>query len=168
MKKTGIFRVIAPVLLVFWMILIFILSAENAEQSSETSAGFSYWLFSVIYPDFNDMDSATQHTLLVQFSFIIRKAAHFTLYFILGILSFLNTQAFLRIKLRFKTLLSFWFSVLYAASDELHQLFVPGRAGQIRDVAIDGCGAFLGIVICIFIYKGVERKNAKKGVNATE
>ena len=41
------------------------------------------------------------------------------------------------------------FAVLYAASDEFHQLFVPGRAGSIRDVIIDGTGAVLGV--CIFV-----------------
>ena len=33
-------------------------------------------------------------------------------------------------------------SLGYAASDEFHQLFVPGRGGSIRDVAIDAIGIF--------------------------
>jgi VanZ family protein len=44
------------------------------------------------------------------------------------------------------------FCVLYAISDEVHQLFVPGRGAQVTDVMIDSFGAFVGIgvygVIC--------------------
>ena len=36
--------------------------------------------------------------------------------------------------------------VLYAAFDELHQHFVPGRTGALRDVAIDAVGVMLGIL----------------------
>lgn len=38
--------------------------------------------------------------------------------------------------------------ILYAISDEFHQLFVPGRGGQIRDVLIDSTGAIVGVAIC--------------------
>ena len=37
--------------------------------------------------------------------------------------------------------------VAYAISDELHQHFVPGRVGSPRDVAIDGLGVALGVVL---------------------
>lgn len=36
--------------------------------------------------------------------------------------------------------------ILYAASDELHQYFVPGRACQLRDVVIDGLGVLIGVL----------------------
>jgi VanZ family protein len=37
--------------------------------------------------------------------------------------------------------------VLYAVSDEVHQVFVPGRAGSPLDVAIDAVGLALGVVL---------------------
>ena len=37
-------------------------------------------------------------------------------------------------------------AILYAASDEAHQLFVPGRHGSLIDVAIDGVGAWIAVV----------------------
>ena len=37
-------------------------------------------------------------------------------------------------------------TVLYAASDEYHQLFVPGRHGRVTDVGIDAAGALLAVV----------------------
>lgn len=163
MKNKNItFRVIALVSLIGWMVLIFMLSAENAEQSSETSAGFIHRLFTLFYPDFRDMTAAAQQDILLQFSFLVRKAAHFTLYFVLGILSFLNAEAFMICSPSLKALFSLIFSVLYAASDEFHQLFVDGRAGQVRDVLIDGAGAVIGIAICLIVKGIVEGKMRKK------
>lgn len=37
------------------------------------------------------------------------------------------------------------FTVLYAATDEYHQAFVPGRVGAWTDVALDGAGALLAL-----------------------
>jgi VanZ family protein len=37
--------------------------------------------------------------------------------------------------------------VIYATSDEIHQLFVPGRGGQVKDVIIDNAGVIAGIGI---------------------
>lgn len=36
---------------------------------------------------------------------------------------------------------AFLLTLLYAASDETHQLFIPSREGTLRDVIIDGIGA---------------------------
>ena len=47
-------------------------------------------------------------------------------------------------------------SALYGLSDEIHQMYVPGRAFQIGDLALDSFGAFIGIFI-FFLYR---RKSA--------
>ena len=44
------------------------------------------------------------------------------------------------------------FSVLYAASDEVHQLFVDGRAGSAVDVLIDSGGALFGILLAVLAF----------------
>jgi len=38
-------------------------------------------------------------------------------------------------------------SMLFALSDEIHQLFVPGRAFQIIDLFIDFLGSLFGVII---------------------
>lgn len=45
------------------------------------------------------------------------------------------------------------FCLLYAASDEIHQLFVQGRGAKATDVLIDSIGALIGIGIYNIIYK---------------
>lgn len=37
-------------------------------------------------------------------------------------------------------------TALYALSDEFHQAYVPGRHGNVLDVAIDGVGALLAVL----------------------
>ena len=43
------------------------------------------------------------------------------------------------------------FCILYAASDELHQLFVDGRGAQVKDVLIDSAGSIVGVGIFDFL-----------------
>ena len=54
----------------------------------------------------------------------------------------------------------------YAALDEIHQLFVAGRSGQITDVMIDSLGIALGICILMFFYQLINKilKKRKDGV----
>ena len=61
---------------------------------------------------------------------------------------------------RKRLLLSIFLAFLYACTDEIHQLFVPGRSGEIKDVCIDTCGAFIGALIVYGISK--ISKNRKK------
>jgi len=53
----------------------------------------------------------------------------------------------------FTLIFSLIFCLFYAASDEIHQLFVPGRGAKATDVLIDGIGALIGIGLYKFIFK---------------
>ena len=73
---------------------------------------------------------------------IFKKGAHFTVYAVLAVL--------FRRALppgRWIWALSWVLTVLFAASDEWHQSFVPGRHPQLTDVLIDLCGAATGLLI---------------------
>ncbi|MDA1186152.1 MAG: VanZ family protein [Acidobacteria bacterium] len=39
-------------------------------------------------------------------------------------------------------------AVAYAASDEVHQMFVPGRTADVLDLLADACGAIVGTAVC--------------------
>ena len=39
------------------------------------------------------------------------------------------------------------FCILYAITDEIHQLFVPGRSGRIFDVGVDAVGSLVGVAV---------------------
>ena len=53
-------------------------------------------------------------------------------------------------------------TALYAVTDEIHQLFVPGRSGQITDVILDSCGGLIGAVLSATILYLI-RKRKKDG-----
>ncbi|MGY3715190.1 VanZ family protein [Sutcliffiella cohnii] len=128
-------------LVVAWMVLIFTFSAQPAEQSSSLSGG-------IVEPIIETIETVVPAVTIDKdfFHTFIRKNAHFFAYFILGMLSL---HAFRRSGVNgIKAVISaFLLSVVYAISDEVHQLFVPGRSGEVRDVIIDSAGALIGIVI---------------------
>lgn len=75
-------------------------------------------------------------------SVIVRKFAHFTEYFILGILSINMINSYGK-----RWYVAVIICVLYAISDEMHQLFVSGRSCQITDILIDSLGSTCGILL---------------------
>lgn len=76
-------------------------------------------------------------------SVVVRKSAHFAAYAALGCCLFLTFEGAVTLLTGYVS--SFVTSVLYAVSDELHQVFVPGRAGRFFDLLVDSAGALFGI-----------------------
>lgn len=82
--------------------------------------------------------------------FLIRKLGHFTEYMALGI----SVSAALDRRAHLDTVrvLSIVSTVLIVASlDEVIQLFVPGRCGQVADVLLDCMGAIAGVAASSFV-----------------
>ncbi|MBR2778883.1 MAG: VanZ family protein [Firmicutes bacterium] len=53
------------------------------------------------------------------------------------------------------------FGTFYAVTDEVHQMLVPGRSGECRDVLIDSAGVLAGILLVIIVFKIKNRKEVK-------
>ena len=153
MKKT-----IFAVLLVFWMGFIFSMSCENAEKSSNTSGQTIRVVLSAV-PEFEKQPEEVKINIIEKLQFIVRKSAHFIGYMILGILASGLILQYENINKKYP--LAFLICVIYAISDEIHQLFVPGRAGQVRDVLIDSAGSFLGIILVMAFEKLLIKINKK-------
>lgn len=153
MKKT-----IFAVLLVLWMGFIFSMSCENAEESSNTSGQTIKVVLSTV-PEFEKQPEEVKVNIIEELQFIVRKSAHFIGYMILGILA--SGLILYYGNINKKYLLAFLICVIYAISDEIHQLFVPGRAGQVRDVLIDSAGSLLGIIIVMAFEKLLIKFNKK-------
>ena len=56
-----------------------------------------------------------------------------------------------RRKRKVSALFAWGTATVYAATDEFHQLFVPGRSGQVKDVLLDSCGAAVGVLILMLV-----------------
>lgn len=151
-------------LAVLWMGVIFSFSAENAEESLETSDGIVDRVIDHLFEDKKEsLPSAKYDNFKMKVSYFVRKTAHFTAYMILGvlILSALFTH---KLKNRMRIFLTLTISFLYAVSDEVHQVFVPGRAGRFSDVMIDTSGAVLGILLCLGTFYIIRRFKNKKSL----
>lgn len=150
MKK---WKIIASWIAVFAvMCTIFYFSSQPAVESDETSGGFITFLYNIYAGIAGVPCSSSALSALDKWQFAVRKGAHFTIYLCLG---FLFSNAFFQSGVKAKktaAALSLLCSALYAASDEFHQLFVPGRSGEFRDVCLDSSGAAVGIIIFIFIW----------------
>lgn len=121
---------------VFWMCLIFSASADSqsVKHSSRIVEPFCRW----IYPN---VTAAQVETVQI----IVRKGAHMTEYALLALLLLYALSTRRGDPRRWMS--SAWvLSVAYAAADEFHQLFVPGRSGLVTDVLIDATGAALGLL----------------------
>lgn len=153
--------VIFWVLLILWMGFIFSMSARTGSESSDMSSPFAIEVAGMIVPGYEDMTAEEQQAVVSKIEVIIRKSAHFTEYAILGFLACLVVRIYISGNLA-RFLCAWGFSTLYAASDEIHQLFVPGRAGQAKDVLIDSAGACAGVLMCVLILHIILRiKNRK-------
>ena len=157
-----IFRITTAALLVLWMCVIFSFSAQNAEKSSDTSAGVIEKIVGAVYPGYKQMTETEQKEKVDSLQHITRKTAHASIYAVLGALSLLTFISYKRLKKTARLGISAAVCFLYAASDEFHQLFVAGRSCEFRDVVIDFSGAVVGIALCFVAVMIVSRKISEK------
>lgn len=144
-----------------WNMLIFHFSNQSG-MVSQNSSDHMLHFFGKLFPfiDINQGDSFFQI-----FSFFIRKSAHMFLFFILFFLTFSMLSFFLK---KNTLQISFLLVFLRALLDEIHQLFIPGRSGELKDVFIDMFGAFLALLFLLFLKKRKKNfflKNKKRGIN---
>ncbi len=138
---------------IFIMILIFFFSAQNGNTSSETSGGFAEFLAKISHPDFASFSDSKKLSVLSNCQFIVRKAAHFSVYAALGFFCTLPLLHYKRLLFFKHICAAVLISAVYALSDEFHQYFVPERSCRITDVLIDTCGALTGaLCFSILVY----------------
>lgn len=147
------FLYIIPVVL--WMLFIFYMSDKNAEASSSLSGGITEKIGDVLEVIRNDTP-VERESFLSSFETIIRKLAHMAEFGVLfGLVLLAVKKVSYASKRAYCYILSLVICFLYACTDEFHQLFVPGRDGNVVDVLIDMSGA----LICMI--GGLAIKNSK-------
>lgn len=142
---------IAGILALAWMCVIFAFSAQTKEESSAVSGGFSYRVANTTRMFLHlNLDEEQVREMANAIERFVRKGAHMTEYAILAILLYVWMGRWQISRLRMACIAAV-LAVLYACSDEFHQLFVVGRAGKAGDVLIDSAGAVLGLALFLFI-----------------
>lgn len=141
-----------------WMFIIFGFSKESGGESSSLSLTVTQKIVDII--DFNDNMSEEEYEHMVSVLHNpVRKAAHMSEYAILAFLIYVP----LLINVRFKKISGYFLAtmsvcLIYAITDETHQLFVPGRDGRITDVIIDTIGSMIATLILLGIHNFAHRK----------
>ncbi len=156
---------IFALLTLIWCVVIFSFSAENAEQSSATSAQVIEGICEVTVSGYDELAPVEQQQIVSGMQFEVRKLAHFSLYLILGILSLMTVKRLQKpaFMTKLPAVTAVGFCALYAGSDEVHQLFSDGRAAQLTDVLIDTAGAAAGCAIlsaAAALYKYIKKRKA--------
>ena len=128
-----------PMLLM--MSVIFIFSMQNGE----TSGGLSFTIAEFISNAAGRIGLMTEPESI---HLLIRKCAHMTEY---GLLFVTVMWALSGLTKRLGA--AYMVTVLYAASDEVHQSFIPGRCAAVTDVLIDGAGALTALIIYFVVLK---------------
>ena len=140
-------------LVILWMCVIFYFSNMVSYKSDETSDEVIDSTVLKVSKFFKKDLTKEQENNIYRYSvYPVRKYAHVFEYFVLYVLVFLYLDCY-KMSLKNKLISALVISILYACSDEVHQLFVEGRDGRFIDVIIDSFGSFIGLVLCYFLKK---------------
>jgi len=148
---------VPTILLLF---LIFGFSAQDGESSGSLSFEISLFLVKLASPF---LPTAMSEEVLLEraelIHYFVRKAAHMTEYFLLTLSLQLPLTAWFSDKIspKLRIVIGFAATALFAALDEFHQTFVPGRSGNFTDVCIDSTGALIAS-LCLLLFYSIHRK----------
>ncbi len=128
--------------------LIFYFSAQKRDDSASLSGQITLRVISFFRPDFQQLGKADQRSYFELLNTVIRKNAHFCEFMLLGF----NLMAWARLRDLSMPVSgcrrrAWGIATLYAATDELHQLFVSERAAAVTDVLIDSAGSLAGTFV---------------------
>lgn len=99
----------------------------------------------------------TQVSDIYTWNFIFFKSLHVIEYAILYFLLFRATLQENSKNQKKARLIALIIALIYAASDEIHQTFVPTREGRLRDVGIDTIGMSLMYIYTKYRFKSISR-----------
>ncbi len=146
-------KILLLILVLIGCITIFCFSEFSAMDSSKQSRGVTYNILKIL--NGNKLSEKELIKLTKKINPVMRKIAHFSIYMILAIFTYMFIEN-LNIKsksekerLRKNILYTCIFCIIYAIFDEIHQIYVPGRTGKLIDVIIDTLGACMGITIIL-------------------
>lgn len=153
----GIFAVII-------MIVIFIFSSQKGYESSSLSGSVFEFISKILSPVMPESFMSFLETY-------IRKLAHVSIYFLLGIFTSLCSiwiykyriykgliTVCTKLRAFFHYFTGWAVALLYAVSDEIHQAMVPGRSCEIADMGLDSLSAIVGtLLVALFSIRSIRK-----------
>lgn len=143
-------KYIAYVLWLFWLFIIFYLSNQPGNISGGESSHLIYNTLHFIYTCLN-LDTSHLNEIILIIHNPLRECMHSLEYLILGVLT-INLLIQTQVKEN-KMIITILFCFIYATTDEIHQLFIPGRTFEYFDILMDMVGTLIGTLITKLIWK---------------
>lgn len=147
-------KIIKIIIVLICMFTIFMFSSDNDVESNKKSDGVIINAYKIFLR--KNLSKKEQKYYIEKYVTYVRKTAHFLIYLILGLSIISLIKEYREVDTK-AIIIALMISVIYAASDELHQTFIPGRSGEIRDIIIDSLGSLTGIYI-YYLYSKIRRK----------
>lgn len=134
--------------LIVWMGVIYTLST-GAGGATHTNSGLDT-LLAKYFPSLARLLTSSERDAI---HYYVRKAAHIMEYLVLGILTVRALRHVFRAPSRALWGAAWVFATIYAATDEFHQVFVPGRTPKVTDVMLNSAGAAIGVGVTVLARK---------------
>ncbi|HYL68798.1 MAG TPA: VanZ family protein [Candidatus Limnocylindria bacterium] len=138
-----------------WAVVIssFSTSVFSSEHTSRIIIPLLHWLLPHASPE-----------ALAELHHLIRKCAHFVEYFILSLLVLRGLRAGRKDTHLRWALVAIGIVAGYAALDEYHQSFVPGRGAAVADVLLDTAGGIAAQIVAalVMLWGDVREKQRAK------
>lgn len=141
------FRKWFTVVPIAWMVVIFLFSHQTGSESANLSGNITAMIIKAVSALGIYIEKDLAHSL-------IRSSAHFLVFFVLGALWYVNFHI-KGMESKKAVIISAVIGIVYAIADEVHQLLVPARACELKDVFVDSIGVLLAV--CLGHY--IKRKN---------
>ncbi len=150
-------RTISLIGVIIWMAVIFI----NSSMTGNLSSNFSLAVINVMETvvdrlGLGGISEGIKQTIKSDvFHTIVRKTAHFVEFGILALFLVNWLKRLDRLKETYLHIagIAVGASTVYAVTDEIHQLFVPGRAFSLWDILIDSAGALIFATLAYLHYR---------------
>ena len=161
------FRILSTVLVLAIMIGLFVFSHQGqwaSEKTSEplaqvivqTGVARSEPIKQIIEPVIHTDEELPVEQQAQQ---IARKLGHILIFGALGFWLFLCLKSwFPRMNPRWLFFLSLLIGILYGASDEFHQSFVPARSAEWHDVFVDAIGVIIGVALALWAARWIDAR----------
>ena len=128
-----------------WMVLIFFFTQLPYFTGKNTSEAIQKV---VVTEHKATHTTSTESVDINKLNLIVRKTTHVLVFGILALLLFKSLETY-----KYSYILSWFFTFLYAITDEWHQSFMSGRVAAFKDVLFDSLGAFLVLLLVFLILR---------------
>lgn len=142
-KNLHLKRAIFSIMIVATFFIIFNFSSQDGKKSTGVSYNVTTTIVKTVVKDKNVVEK-----LVKEIEPVMRKIAHFTIYMVVGF-ALMGLFCTFNLSNMSKIAYSLLIGIVYASSDEIHQIFTPDRGPSVLDVGIDTMGVVTGILIMI-------------------